>query len=120
LDEVLSFAGKRHPSAGTRYGRLRAKCFINFAPQCVQANDRAERKSIVRHVLIATAIAVHAIVVCEKKRHPAPRAPDAENRLAIQSGGSIAQESSVEPGNSWAAVRSSETQIVNTSPTAMR
>jgi hypothetical protein len=76
----------------------------------VQANDRAERKPAGRksivHVLIATAIAMHAIVVREKKimrekkRHPAPRAPDAENRLAIQSGGSIAQESSVEPGNS--------------------
>jgi hypothetical protein len=52
------------------------------------------------HVLIATAIAVHSIVVHEKKRHPAPRAPDAEDRFAIQSGGSIAQESSVEPGNS--------------------
>jgi hypothetical protein len=51
-------------------------------------------------VLIATAIAVHSIVVHEKKRHPAPRAPDAEDRFAIQSGGSIAQESSVEPGNS--------------------
>jgi hypothetical protein len=51
-------------------------------------------------MLIATAIAVHSIVVHEKKRHPAPRAPDAEDRFAIQSGGSIAQESSVEPGNS--------------------
>jgi hypothetical protein len=84
----------------------------------VQANDRAERKPIVRYALIATAINACNRGVGEK-RHPAPRAPDAENRLAIQSGGSIAQESSVEPGISWAAVRSSETQMVNTSPTAM-
>jgi hypothetical protein len=40
-------------------------------------------------------------------------------RFVIQSGGSIAHDSSVEPGNSCAVVRSSDTHRVNISPTAM-
>jgi len=67
---------------------------------------------------LANALAVHkhrgGLIQKSIRRHTR-RMP--KDRLANQSGGSIAQEFVVEPGNSSAVVRSSETQIVNTSPT---